>query len=144
MVVRSGMGTFICGAQCSVKHSPYKFNNDRLVSYPYIRSCAVKALSGLFVQIYVLKDFGKGGYSNYTISAGSSSYSLAEVNETPRSNKRKRVTEDPPAGKNKTLITLNLEGIPTRYITRLRRALIAAAKENILVGDDNEDLLEDN
>ncbi|ROT34707.1 hypothetical protein SODALDRAFT_321375 [Sodiomyces alkalinus F11] len=78
----------------------------------------------------VLKDFGKGGY--------------AEVNKTPRSNKRKRVTEDLPAGKNKTLITLNLEGIPTRYITHLRRALIAAAKENILVGDNNEDLLEDN
>ncbi|ROT37552.1 hypothetical protein SODALDRAFT_325131 [Sodiomyces alkalinus F11] len=102
------------------------------------------ALSGLFVQIYVLKDFGKGGYGNYTVGAGLSSCLLAEVNETPRSNKRKRVTEDPPAGKNKTLITLNLEGIPTRYITRLRRALIAAAKENILVGDDNKDLLGDN
>ncbi|ROT36806.1 hypothetical protein SODALDRAFT_325390 [Sodiomyces alkalinus F11] len=110
----------------------------------YMLLYKTKRFYTLFPGYSLLKDFGEGGYGNYTIGVGSSSYSLAEVNETPRSNKRKRVTEDPPAGKNKTLITLNLEGIPTRYITRLRRALIAAAKENILIGDNNEDLLEDN
>ncbi|ROT38292.1 hypothetical protein SODALDRAFT_324674 [Sodiomyces alkalinus F11] len=89
------------------------------------RLAKILILRGRKNIIRLLKVFGKRGYVK------------PDTNKKTPSNKRKRGPDDTPTTKTNTALTINLEGIPKRYIRRLRKALIAAAKD---MPSDKEEL----